>query len=94
MLLRRRIGELQLERFIKAADPGRFLRDLLDFFRRCHDELRTPDDYDAYVARLERGELPLPRVGKSKDAERDAARRSARPLPRDCARLPLRRRLC
>ena len=52
VLLRRRIGELQLERFIKAADPGRFLRDLLDFFRRCHDELRTPDDYDAYVARL------------------------------------------
>ncbi len=68
VLLRRRIGELQLERFIKAADPGRFLRDLLDFFRRCHDELRTPDDYDAYVARLQRGELPLPRVGKSKEA--------------------------
>ncbi len=69
MLLRRRIGELQLERFIKAADPGRFLRDLLDFFRRCHDELRTPDDYVAYVAQLERDELPLPRVAKSKDAE-------------------------
>jgi DNA helicase II / ATP-dependent DNA helicase PcrA len=69
VLLRRRIGELQLERFIKAADPGKFLRDLLNFFRRCHDELRTPDDYDAYIARLERNEIPLPRVAKSKDAE-------------------------
>jgi DNA helicase-2/ATP-dependent DNA helicase PcrA len=68
VLLRRRIGELQLERFIKAADPGKFLRDLMDFFRRCHDELRTPDDYEAYVAQLERNEIPLPRVGKSKDA--------------------------
>ena len=69
VLLRRRIGELQLEHFIKAADPGRFLRELLEFFRRCHDELRTPDDYDAYVARLERQEIPLQRVAKSKDAE-------------------------
>ena len=69
VLLRRRIGELQLEHFIKAADPGKFLRELLEFFRRCHDELRTPDDYDAYVARLERQEIPLPRVAKSKDAE-------------------------
>jgi len=69
VLLRRRIGELQLERFTKAADPGKFLRDLLDFFRRCHDELRTPDDYDAYIAQLERDEIPLPRVARSKDAE-------------------------
>jgi DNA helicase-2/ATP-dependent DNA helicase PcrA len=69
VLLRRRIGELQLQRFIKASDPGRFLRDLLDFFRRCHDELRTPDDYDAYVAQLERGKIPLPRVARSKDAQ-------------------------
>src|SRR5271165_5104048 len=68
VLLRRRISELQLERFIKAADPGKFLHDLMDFFRRCHDELRTPDDYDAYVARVERAEVPLPRVAKSKDA--------------------------
>ena len=69
VLLRRRIGELQLDHFIKAADPGKFLKDLLEFFRRCHDELRTPDHYDAYVAQLERQEIPLPRVAKSKDAE-------------------------
>jgi len=69
VLLRRRIGDLQLERFTKAADPGKFLRDLLDFFRRCHDELRTPDDYDSYLAQVERGDFPLPRVTRSKDAE-------------------------
>jgi DNA helicase II / ATP-dependent DNA helicase PcrA len=69
ILLRRRIQDLPLRRFIKASDPGQFLKDLLEFFRSCHDELRTPDDYDAYLARVERKEIPLPRVGKSKDAE-------------------------
>jgi DNA helicase II / ATP-dependent DNA helicase PcrA len=69
VLLRRRLGELQLKHFIKAADPGKFLKELMEFFRRCHDELRTPDDYDSYCARLERQEIPLPRVAKSKDAE-------------------------
>jgi DNA helicase-2/ATP-dependent DNA helicase PcrA len=69
VLLRRRIGEMGLERFIKASDPGKFLHDLMDFFRRCHDELRTPDDYDAYLARVGRNEIPLPRVTRSKDAE-------------------------
>ena len=69
VLLRRRIGELKLEHFIKAADPGKFLKDLMDFFRRCHDELRTPKDYDNYLAQVERGKIALPRVGNSKDAE-------------------------
>ncbi len=69
ILLRRHIQDLPLKRFIKASDPGQFLKDLLEFFRSCHDELRAPDDYDAYITRLERGEISLPRVGKSKDAE-------------------------
>jgi DNA helicase-2/ATP-dependent DNA helicase PcrA len=69
ILLRRRIADLPLKRFIKASDPGQFLKDLLEFFRSCHDELRTPDDYDAYITRLERSEIPLQRVGKSKNAE-------------------------
>ncbi len=68
ILLRQRIADLKLEHYIKASDPGTFLDELLKFVRRCHDELRTPDDYDNYVARLERKELPLPRMGKSKDA--------------------------
>ena len=68
VLLRRRVGELKLRHYIKSADPGKFLKELLGFFDSCHDELRTPDDYDAYVKQLERGEIPLPRMGKTKDA--------------------------
>ncbi len=69
VLLRRRIADLKLEYYIKAAAPGEFLEGLTGFFKRCHDELRTPDDYDAYVAKLESGQISLPRVGRSKDAE-------------------------
>ena len=69
VFLRRRIGEMKLEHYIKAAAPGKFLDDLLKFFSSCHDELRTPADYEAYVARLERRELPLPRMARRKDAE-------------------------
>ena len=68
VLLRRRISDLKLRYYIKAATPGEFLLDLVNFFKRCHDELRTPDDYDAYVAKLENKQIPMPRVGRSKDA--------------------------
>ncbi len=69
VFLRRQIGEMKLQHYIKAAAPGRFLDDMLKFFSSCHDELRTPEDYEAYVAKLERRELPLPRMAKRKDAE-------------------------
>ena len=69
VLLRRRIEDLKLQYYVKAATPGEFLDGLTNFFKRCHDELRTPDDYDAYVAKLENKQIPLPRVGHSKDAE-------------------------
>jgi DNA helicase II / ATP-dependent DNA helicase PcrA len=65
--LRRRIRELRLEHFIRAANIGQFLNDLLEFVSRCHDELVTPERYEEYVQRLERKEIPLPRVGKSKN---------------------------
>lgn len=68
ILLRRRIHELNLKHFIIAANVGKFLEDLLDFMRRCQDELVGPEQYVDYVARLERGELPVPRVSKSKEA--------------------------
>jgi DNA helicase II / ATP-dependent DNA helicase PcrA len=64
--LRRRIREFHLEHYIRAANVGQFLNDLLDFISRCHDELVSPEKYAAYVERLERGELPIPRVVKSK----------------------------
>lgn len=67
--LRRRLPELKLNYFVRAANVAKFLDDLLDFMRRCQDELVGPAEYSAYVTRLENKELPLPRVGKSKDAE-------------------------
>ena len=32
VLLRRRVGDLKLRHYIKSADPGKFLKELLDFF--------------------------------------------------------------
>src|SRR4051794_16239720 len=64
--LRQRIELLELKHFIEAGDLGKFLDDLLKFFARCSDEMVSPDDYDAYVSRLVKGEIPPPRVAKSK----------------------------
>jgi superfamily I DNA/RNA helicase/RecB family exonuclease len=64
--LRRNIRELKLKHFVRAANVSQFLDDLLDFMRRCQDELVEPEDYAAYVRRLESGDVPLPRVVKSK----------------------------
>jgi len=66
--LRRRIHDLRLEHYIRAANIGQFLNDLLEFVNRCHDELVTPEKYAAYVERIERREVPIPRVVKSKTA--------------------------
>ena len=65
--LRKRIHELHLQHYVRAANVGQFLNDLLNFLSRCHDELVTPENYSAYVTRLERGDLQVPRVAKSKD---------------------------
>lgn len=70
--LRRRLRDLNLQHYIRAASPAQFLNDLLDFVSRCHDELVTPEKYRLYVERLERGEVPLPRVAKSKSELDDA----------------------
>jgi DNA helicase II / ATP-dependent DNA helicase PcrA len=70
--LRKRIHELHLEHYVRAANVGQFLSDLLGFLSRCHDELVTPERYAEYVARLERGETPVPRVAKSKEQLSDA----------------------
>src|SRR6202158_670591 len=64
--LRRRIRDLRLKYFVRAANIGQFLTSLLDFMRRCQDELVGPAEYAQYVERLERGEIPLPRVASSK----------------------------
>jgi len=66
--LRKRIRELRLSHFVIPANVGKFLEDLLQFMRRCQDELVGPEKYAEYVRRLERGELPIPRTAKSNDA--------------------------
>jgi DNA helicase II / ATP-dependent DNA helicase PcrA len=68
--LRKRIRELQLNYFVRAANVTKFLDDLLDFIHRCQDELVAPDQYADYVGQLERGEVPIPRVAKTRDADR------------------------
>jgi DNA helicase-2/ATP-dependent DNA helicase PcrA len=70
--LRRRLRDLRLEYFVRAANVGEFLRDLLTFMSRCHDELVTPEKYEQYVAKLESGELTIPRVSKSSHEITDA----------------------
>jgi DNA helicase II / ATP-dependent DNA helicase PcrA len=69
IFLRRNIRELRLNYYVRAANTAQFLDHLLEFVRRCHDELVGPEQYADYVRRLEAGELPVPRVSKSKDAE-------------------------
>jgi DNA helicase-2/ATP-dependent DNA helicase PcrA len=65
IFLRRRLRDLHLEYFVRAANVGEFLRDLLSFLSRCHDELVTPEKYEQYVAKLESGQVAIPRVTKS-----------------------------
>jgi DNA helicase II / ATP-dependent DNA helicase PcrA len=67
--LRKRIRELHLNYFVRAANVSQFLHDLLGFMRRCQDDLVDPEKYAAYVRQLERGEVASPRVSKSKDAD-------------------------
>jgi DNA helicase-2/ATP-dependent DNA helicase PcrA len=69
VLLRRHQEKLKLHYYVKAATPGEFLEGLINFFKRCHDELRTPDDYDDYVAKLENRQIPLPRVTRGSASE-------------------------
>ena len=64
--LRRRIRDLRLKHFVRAANVGQFLDSLLDFMRRCQDELIGPAEYARYVERLERGDVALPRVTRSR----------------------------
>jgi DNA helicase-2/ATP-dependent DNA helicase PcrA len=67
VLLRRRISDLGLDRFIKAANPAEFLNDLLKFCDRCRDEMVSAADYERYVQGLE-AKGTLPRVSRSKES--------------------------
>ena len=65
--LRRRLHELHLHYFVRAANVGQFLTDLLSFISHCHDELVSAEKYASYVQKLERGEVPVPRIGSSRN---------------------------
>ncbi|MBI4460320.1 MAG: ATP-dependent helicase [Acidobacteria bacterium] len=52
IFLRRHLDALQLEHYFRAAEPGRFLDDLVEFCSRCHDNLVSPEDYGAFVEQL------------------------------------------
>ncbi|MGE5322777.1 MAG: UvrD-helicase domain-containing protein, partial [Actinomycetota bacterium] len=68
VFLRQRIDQLGLEKFIKASELGEFLHDLLEFFDRCHEELITPEQFQAYVDGLRPGGN-IPRNCRSKEVE-------------------------
>ena len=53
ILLRRNIAALELNHFRRLAEPGQFLRDFIQFFARCQDEMVTADDYQHYVDTLQ-----------------------------------------
>src|SRR5690349_13457901 len=72
VFLRQRIGELELERFIKPADLGEFLNDLRNFFDRCHEELVSAEDFQNYIVSLRSGPN-LPRNCRSKDVDKVGA---------------------
>jgi DNA helicase-2/ATP-dependent DNA helicase PcrA len=82
ILLRRNIEKLNLEVFWKNAEPGKFLKDLIEFMSRAHDELVSVADYEAYVERLSQnlrsqidsGDLPAAVFEEKMKAEREIAR--------------------
>jgi DNA helicase-2/ATP-dependent DNA helicase PcrA len=68
VFLRKRIDQLQLQRFIKPADLGQFLEDLRNFFDRCLEELITPERFQSWVDSLRPGP-GMPRNCKSKEVD-------------------------
>jgi DNA helicase-2/ATP-dependent DNA helicase PcrA len=68
VFLRQRVDQLGLDRFIKASDVGQFLDDLRNFFDRCHEELKGPEEFQAFVDSLTAGP-GLPRNCKSKEID-------------------------
>lgn len=68
VVLRQRIDQLGLKKFIKASDLGEFLHDLQEFFDRCHEELITPDQFQKYVDGLRPGGN-IPRNCRAKEVE-------------------------
>lgn len=71
VLLRQQIDakRLPLRHFQKAASPGKFLSDMLEFIDRCQDELVDAAGYRAYVNTLRQPDAVLPRFFRSKEVD-------------------------
>jgi len=83
IFLRRRLDKLGLDLFKKISEPGRFLKAFTEFFSRCQDELVSPEDYAAYVARLERAfEEEKDLLSADERAEREQELRKQQELAR------------
>src|SRR5206468_13027259 len=63
-----RISERRMNNIVRAANISQILNKLLDFMLRCHDEIVGTEKYAEYLRSVEAGELPAPRVCKSKNA--------------------------
>ena len=85
IFLRRRMQQLQLDFYQRLAEPGAFLHDLNEFFSRCQDELIEPDEFEAYVRKLEeRSTCVAPVLRKGKEGEGDKREEAEQPLSRLC----------
>src|SRR5260370_6269725 len=52
ILIRRNLNSIQLERFLRLSEPGKFLYHFIDSFSRCQDKLVSCSDYQRYVDHL------------------------------------------
>src|SRR5947209_11756812 len=70
--LRRQLDQrrVPLRKFLKAANPAEFLKDFLEFFDRCSDELVDATQYAEFIAALRADRSrPLPRVSAQKEVD-------------------------
>ncbi|MGH9659342.1 MAG: ATP-dependent helicase, partial [Bryobacteraceae bacterium] len=76
ILFRRHMDDLEPEYYLKLAEPGRFLHDLVDFCSRCHDNLVSPEELRRFAEqRAAEYEHVLREGGKpGKEAKQELAR--------------------
>jgi DNA helicase-2/ATP-dependent DNA helicase PcrA len=83
IFLRRRMQQLELDFYQRLAEPGAFLHDLNEFFSRCQDELVEPDEFDAYVRKLEnKFSSDAPGFRKGKEAKWGKGEKGEEPFSR------------
>ncbi len=82
ILLRRNVERLRLEVFWKNAEPGKFLKHLIDFMSRAHDELVSVEDFDTYVLHFERRKMEDVRAGQATQADAQEEIRREREIAR------------